>query len=105
MMSARGVETINIGVDCPVDKFIDCALEENAEIIGASCLLTMTAPEQKKLIERLNERGIRHSFRVLVGGAAINEAWAQQIGADGYGANLTEAVNVALSLLTERKEV
>jgi methanogenic corrinoid protein MtbC1 len=104
-ISTRGIEAVDIGVDCPVDKFIDRALEENADIIGASCLLTMTAPEQKKLIERMKERGMRERFKVLVGGAAIDGAWAEEIGADGFAGDMKEAADVALSLLAERKEV
>ena len=104
-LSTRGIEAVDIGVDCPVDRFIDRALEENADIIGASCLLTMTAPEQKRLIERMKERGIRQRFKVLVGGAAIDKAWAEEIGADGFAGDMKEAADVALSLLAEKKEV
>ncbi len=103
MLSTRGIEVIDIGVDCPADMFIDRALEENADIIGASSLLTMTVMEENKLIECLKERGIRERFKVMVGGAAVNREWAKQIGADGFGSDLNEAVAVALSLLEERK--
>lgn len=103
MLSTRAIEVIDIGVDCHVDKFIDRALEENADIIAASCLLTMTAPEQKKLIERLKERKVRDRFKVLLGGAAIDGAWAKEIGGDGFAEDLKEAVDVALSLLAEIK--
>lgn len=102
-LSTQGFEVVDIGVDCPADKFIDRALEENADIIGASCLLTMTAPELKKLIERMKERGIRKRFKVLVGGAAIDGAWAKEIGADGFAEDMREASDIALSLLEERK--
>jgi trimethylamine corrinoid protein len=98
-MSTQGFEMVDIGVDCPVDKFIDRAIEEKAEIIGASCLLTMTAPEQMKLVERMEERGLRERFKVLVGGAAIDKAWAEEIGADGFAGDMREAAEVALSLL------
>jgi methylmalonyl-CoA mutase cobalamin-binding domain/chain len=98
-MSTQGFEMVDIGVDCPVDKFIDRAIEEEADIIGASCLLTMTAPEQMKLVERMKERGLRESFKVLVGGAAIDKAWAEEIGADGFAGDMREAAEVALSLL------
>ena len=98
-MSTQGFEMIDIGVDCHVDKFIDCAIEEKADFIGASCLLTMTAPEQMKLVERMEERGLRESFKLLVGGAAIDKAWAEEIGADGFAGDMREAAEVALSLL------
>ena len=103
-LSTQGFEVVDIGVDCPVDKFIDRAIEENTDIIGASCLLTMTAPEQKKLIERMKERGVRERFKVLIGGAAIDGARASEIGADGFAGDMREAAEVALSLLAERKE-
>lgn len=98
-MSTQGLEMVDIGVDCPVDKFIDRAIEEKADIIGASCLLTTTAPEQMKLVERMEERGQRERFKVIVGGAAIDKAWAEEIGADGFAGDMREAAEVALSLL------
>jgi len=102
-LSIQGFEVVDIGVDCPADKFIDSAIEEEADIVGASCLLTMTAPEQKKLIERMKERNVRERFKVLVGGAAINNLFAKEMGADGYAADMKEAADVALSLLAERR--
>lgn len=104
-LSVQGFEVVDIGVDCPADKFIDSAIEEGADIVGASSLLTMTAPEQKKLIDRMKERNVRERFKVLVGGAAINNLFAKEIGADGYGADMKEAADVVLSLLAERKAI
>ena len=101
---SQGFEVVDLGVDCHVDHFIDRALEENADIIGASCLLTMTSPELEKLIERMKERGVRERFIVLVGGAAIDKPWAGEIGADGFANDMKDAAEVALSLLAERKE-
>jgi len=99
MLSSQGIEVIDIGVDCPASKFVDHALEVDADIIGASCLLTMTAPELEKLMNEINSRGVRDRFKVMVGGAAVNNNLAEKIGADGYGADLKEAVDVALALL------
>ncbi len=99
MLSAGGFDVVDLGVDCPVDKFIDSAIDEKAQIIGASCLLTMTAPELKKLIQRMKERGVREQFKVIVGGAAVDKSWADVIGADGYGTDLIAAVQVASSLI------
>lgn len=104
-LSTQGLEVVDIGVDCPVDRFIDQAIAENTDIIGASCLLTMTAPELKKLIERMKERGIRDRFKVMVGGAAIDGAWAKEIGADGFAADMKEAADITLSLLKGKKEL
>lgn len=99
MLSAGGFDVVDLGVDCPVDRFIDSAIDEKAQLIGASCLLTMTVPEIKKLIQRLEERGVRDRFKVIVGGAAIDRSWADVIGADGYGEDLIKAVQIASSLI------
>ena len=99
MLTANGFDVIDLGVDCPPEKFVDRALDEKADIIGASCLLTMTAPEQMKLIECLKERGVRDRFKVIVGGAAVTGDWADEIGADAYGVDLNEAVQIVESLI------
>jgi trimethylamine corrinoid protein len=100
MLSTNGIDVIDIGVDCPVDEFIDVAIEKDADIIGASALLTMTIPELPKIVERMKERGVRDKFKFIVGGAAVSKEYAEKIGADGFGADLKEAVDVTMSLLT-----
>jgi trimethylamine corrinoid protein len=102
-VSTMGIEVIDIGVDCPSDKFINCAIEQHADIIGSSCLLTMTAPEQKKLIDHLKERGVRKQFKVIVGGAAISQSWAEEIGADAFANNMAEAGDLVLKLLKSKR--
>lgn len=99
MLSTNGIDVVDIGVDCPVDKFIDVAIEKDADIIGASALLTMTIPELPKIVERMKERGVRDKFKFIVGGAAVNKGFAESIGADGFGSDLKEAVDVTMSLL------
>lgn len=99
MLSSRDLEVIDIGVDCHVDKLIDKALEIKADIIGVSCLLTMTTPEIKKLIDTLKDRGLREQFKVMAGGAAVSKQLADEFGADGYAADLKQSVDVAYSLL------
>lgn len=102
-MSTQGFEVVDIGVDCPVDTFIDRAIEEKANLIGASCLLTTLTPEQKKLVERMKERGVRGDFLVIIGGAAVDAAYARDIEADGFGSDLQEAAEVAISLLAKTR--
>lgn len=99
MLSTNGIDVVDIGVDCPVDKFIDVAIENDADIIGASALLTMTIPELPKIVERMKERGVRDKFKFIVGGAAVSKEYAEKIGADGFGSDLKEAVDVTMSLL------
>lgn len=102
MLASNGFEVIDIGVDQPVANFIDRALETGADIVGASCLLTMTAPELQKLMDEIKRRGLRDKFKVMVGGAAVSRELAKKLGTDGYGADLKEAVDVALELLETR---
>lgn len=102
MLSSRGFEVIDIGVDCPVSKFIEKALEYKVDIIGASCLLTTTLSEIKKLLTELTVNDLRNKFKVMVGGAAVGREYAQNIGADAYGADLKEAVDAAILLLDKK---
>ncbi len=99
MLSTAGIRVVDIGVDCSADKFIDKALEEDAKVIGASALLTLTLEKQKDLIEVLHKRGLRDRFKIAVGGAAVDDTWAKEIGADGYAENAQEAVTVISALL------
>ena len=99
MLSSRDLEVIDAGVDCSVSKLIERAIEVKADIIGVSCLLTMTIPEIKKLIDTLKTQGLRDQFKVMVGGAAVSSQLADEFGADGYAADLKQAVDVAYSLL------
>ena len=99
MLQAHGFEVVDLGADVKVDAFIDRAVAEAADLICASALLTTTLFNQKRLVEKLRERGLRGRFKVLVGGAPANRAWAEAIGADGYGENAMAAVRVAKSLL------
>jgi len=103
MLTSRELEVVDIGVDCPASKFVDRALEEGVDLIGASALLTMTVPELKKIIQELERRGLRDRFGFMVGGAAVTADLAREIGADGYGADLKEAVDVAMALLEAKK--
>ncbi|MCL2045096.1 MAG: corrinoid protein [Oscillospiraceae bacterium] len=99
MTEAGGFEIIDIGRDVPPNVFIDRAIEENAEIIMISTLMTTTMTNMAKVIELLNERGLRDKFKVMVGGGPISQAYADRIGADGYSKNAAEAVRLAKSLL------
>ncbi len=99
MLQAAGFRVIQIGNDQPPENFIKAAEENGADIIGASALLTTTMPVQKKLIEELKKRGLRDKYKVIVGGAPTSPEWAEEIGADGHGADATEAVEVAKRLI------
>ncbi len=99
MLLANGFEVIDLGADVPLEKFVVTAEEVKADFICMSALLTTTMIGQKKVIEMLKEKGIRDKYRVLVGGAPVNEEWARRIGADGTASNAAQAVSLALSLI------
>lgn len=99
MLKTAGFEVLDLGIDVPSAKFIEQAKEYNPDIIGISALLTTTVGRQKEIIELLEEEGLRQKVKVMIGGAPINQNWADSIGADGYAEDATVAVEVAKKLL------
>ena len=95
MLEGAGFTVIDLGVDLTVERVVDQVIEVKPEILGLSALLTTTMPEMKKVIERLGERGLRDAVKVIVGGAPVDAQFAERIGADGYGKDGTEAVELA----------
>lgn len=101
MLSANGFEITDLGADVPAGRFVDEAVEKGAGCIAISALLTTTMHGQRKVIEELESRKVRGKVRVLVGGAPCNDAWAKEIGADGYAGDAVAAVQLAKSLIGE----
>jgi corrinoid protein of di/trimethylamine methyltransferase len=99
MLSANGFEVYDLGVDVPVEKFIQEIKERNADLLGLSALLTTTRGVQRQVIQSLDEQGLRDGVKVLVGGAPVTEAWAQEINADGYAEDAMGAVALAKRLV------
>ena len=95
VMETHGFEVVDLGVDQPTLDIIDAAQANQADVIGLSAVMTTTMPYQKELIDTLQELKIREQFIVLVGGGPINQQWADEIGADGYGETAMDAVNIA----------
>jgi len=98
ILSANGFDVVDLGADVELETFIEKAEEVNANLICLSALLTTTMTGQKKLIEFLKERGLYGRFKVMVGGAPVNQKWADDIGADGYSENALTAVGAAKKL-------
>lgn len=96
-----GFEIMDVGIDASPSKLIDAAKEFDADIIGASALLTTTMPYQKALIEHLEARNLRDKFKVIVGGGPVNQEWADEIGADGYANDAAEAAKLCVSMMTD----
>jgi methanogenic corrinoid protein MtbC1 len=94
---------VDLGINNPVDNYLNAAIEHNADIIGMSALLTTTMPYMKVVIDTLKEKGMRSDYIVLVGGAPLNEAFADAIGADAYCRDAAVAVETAKSLVSRRQ--
>ena len=96
---ANGFDMTFLGVDIPSAFFVEKAKELKPDLILLSALLTTTMPNQKVVIDSLKEAGIRENVKVLVGGAVVSQKWADQIGADGYGADVSAAADVVKKLM------
>ncbi len=97
MLKGAGFDVIDLGVDVPVEKFIEQAKSTGAQLIGMSTLLTTTMPSMEETIKALKQAGI--SAKVIIGGAPVTQEYADKIGADGYAADAAEAVTMAKGLV------
>lgn len=95
MLEGGGFEVIDLGVNVPPEKFISAIRENNANVVAMSALLTTTMTSMKTTIQAFVDAGIRPNIKVLVGGAPVSKAYADEIGADAYGSNAVEAVTIA----------
>ncbi len=103
MMEGAGFEVINIGVNNPVEDYLAALEEHKPDILGMSALLTTTMPYMKLVIDTLQERGIRSDYVVLVGGAPLNQAFAESIGADAYCRDAAVTVDIAKEFMAHRQ--
>jgi len=103
MLRANGFDIYDLGKDVRSDIIINKAREVNADIIALSSLMSTTRPYQRELIEELRRLGLRDKFMVMVGGGPVHKAWAEEIGADGYGYNAAEAVKEATVLMEKKR--
>jgi len=99
MLSASGFQVYDLGVDVPTENFITKVRETGADLLGLSALLTTTMIVQRQVIEALREAGIREQVKVIIGGAPVNQEWANTIGADGYAEDAVGAVELARRLV------
>jgi 5-methyltetrahydrofolate--homocysteine methyltransferase len=99
MMEGAGFEVMDLGVDASPDAFVGAA-RDGANVIAMSALLTTTMPSMKTTVDALVEAGLRDRVKVLIGGAPVTQAYADQIGADGYAPDASSAARKAKSLLS-----
>ena len=103
MMEGAGFEVINLGINNSVENYLEALEEHQPDILGMSALLTTTMPYMKVVIDTLVEKGLRDTYIVMVGGAPLNEEFAQAVGADAYCRDAAVAVETALSLIAKKR--
>ncbi len=102
MMVGAGFEVVDLGINNPVENYLEALEREEADILGMSALLTTTMPYMKVVIDTLVEKGIRDNYIVLVGGAPLNEEFGRAIGADAYCRDAAVAVETAKDYMARK---
>ena len=99
MMEGAGFEVVDLGTDASADDFVSAVKEHSPDLIGMSALLTTTMPSMTATVEALTEAGLRDRVKVLIGGAPVTQAFANEIGADGFAPDASSATRKARELL------
>ena len=99
LLQGAGFTVVNLGAGVTAAQFVSAVKEHRPQILGMSALLTTTLPHMAETLVALRETGLRDSVKVMVGGAPVTQAWADEVGADGYGANAGMAVERAKALV------
>lgn len=102
MLEGAGFEVIDLGTDVPPERFVAEAQNGNVDLISLSSLLTTTMAAMESTIQAVKKAGLHDRVKVMVGGAPVTEAFASQIGADGYGPDASAAVRVARKLISSK---
>jgi 5-methyltetrahydrofolate--homocysteine methyltransferase len=101
MLEGSGFDVVDLGVDVSLKRIVRKVAELKPQVLGLSSLLTTTMPEMPKIIQALVEKGLRQELRIMVGGAPVDAKFAENIGADGYGKDAAEAVQLARAFTSE----
>jgi len=99
MLEGAGFKVIDLGIDVAPEKFIDAAVESDAQMIGMSALLTTTMPSMKNTVEALRVAGLADKIKTIIGGAPVTQRYADEIGAHGYSPDAASAVDKAKEIL------
>jgi 5-methyltetrahydrofolate--homocysteine methyltransferase len=102
MLEGAGFEVIDLGADVSAEKYVAAAQEHQPDLIACSALLTTTMPHMQNIIQQLDEAGLRPQVKVMIGGAPVTDAYARQIGADGYAPDAAAAASLAKALVGEK---
>ena len=103
MLEGAGFEVIDLGINNPVEKYLEALEKHRPDILGMSALLTTTMPYMKVVIDTMKQKGIREEYIVLVGGAPLNEEFGKAVGADAYCRDAAVAVETAKGLIAARR--
>jgi dimethylamine corrinoid protein len=95
VLSANGFKVVDLGVDVPVEQFVEAAKESGAQVVGLSCLLTTAFPAMQETVEAFAAAGLRDKVTIIIGGGPVNADLAAQLGADGAGVSAQDAVALA----------
>ena len=104
LLKANGFNVVDIGRNLNARVFVDAAIDNDADIIGSSSLMTITKAGHTQIIELLKARGLRDDYKVMIGGGSVDERYAEMIGADGYADDASEAVSVARQWMEELRK-
>ncbi|MDX1429933.1 MAG: corrinoid protein [Rhodothermales bacterium] len=99
MLEGGGFEIVDLGTDVPPERFVEAVREISPDLVAMSALLTTTMPGMKQTVEALRSAGVRDRVKIMVGGAPLTQRYADEIGADGYAADASKAVQLAKSLM------
>jgi len=100
MFEGKGFDVVDLGVDVAPEKFVQAAIDENADIIGMSALLTTTMPMMGEVVKAAEEAGIRDKVKIMVGGAPVTQEFADSIGADAYTEDAPSAAEKAVAFVS-----
>ena len=103
MMEGAGFEVYDLGINTPIEKYLEALEEHQPDILGMSALLTTTMPYMKVVIDTMKEKGIRDDYIVMVGGAPLNQEFGDAVGADAYCRDAAVAADTARQLVAERR--
>jgi 5-methyltetrahydrofolate--homocysteine methyltransferase len=95
MLASQGIDVIDLGVDVPCTRFLEIVKQEQPDVLAMSGLLTIVVDEMRKVVDTLKREGLRNKVKIMIGGRAVNEEFAIEIGADAFGANAVDAVRLA----------
>jgi 5-methyltetrahydrofolate--homocysteine methyltransferase len=104
MLEGAGFQVINLGINNDAQKFVDAVVKYKSDLVGLSALLTTTMPYMQVIIKALKEAGLRDKVGVMIGGAPVTQAFADEIGADAYCRDAAIAVETAKRLVAAKRD-